>query len=234
MDMKKTAVVIDFFGTLTPSMPGSVWTEHAALSAAPLGIPAASWRAALDGSFAERATGLLGDLPATFRTLAERCGASPSEEQIAQACEARRAAQGSLFVCRGDAIGSLAGLRARGLRLALLSDCSLELPEAWPQLPVAEYFDTAVFSCLAGFRKPDPRLFEMVTTQLGVAPEECLYIGDGGGRELTGATKAGMKALMLRAPDWYLDDPHSREDDWDGEEVASFTELLARPEISAS
>jgi hypothetical protein len=59
--MAVAAVIFDFFGTLTPSTPTSVWDDHAARSAAPLSIPARAWRAVLDASFPERATGSLGD-----------------------------------------------------------------------------------------------------------------------------------------------------------------------------
>ena len=37
--------------------------------------------------------------------------------------------------------------------------------------------------------------------ELGVPPERCLYVGDGGSRELTGAIEAGMTAVRLNAPD---------------------------------
>ena len=37
--------------------------------------------------------------------------------------------------------------------------------------------------------------------RLRVEPEECLYVGDGGSRELTGAAAVGMTAVRLVAPD---------------------------------
>ncbi|WSD91617.1 hypothetical protein OG925_48215 [Streptomyces canus] len=127
--MATTAVIFDFFGTLTPSTPTNVWDDHAARSAAHLGIPVRTWRAAPDASFPERATGSLGDLAATFRTLAHRIGADPSEKAIAAACSARMAAQRELFVLRADAVSTLAELRVRGLRLGVLSDCTAELAD---------------------------------------------------------------------------------------------------------
>src|SRR5258708_741174 len=107
-----------------------------------------------------------------------------------------------------------------------------ELPAAWPGLPVAELFDAAAFSCEIGARKPDPIVFKTIAGRLGVVPEDCLYVGDGGGHELTGSSAVGMTAVMLRAPDWHLNDAHAREDDWPGESVASFTELLTRTDLS--
>lgn len=222
-----TAVVIDFFGTLTKSTPDEVWYQAAAASAAPLDVPPAQWREVLTASFVERATGALGDLSETFRVLARRCGIEPTEAALAEACDARVKAQNALFVFREDAPAALQALKARGYRLGLLSDCTPELPVAWPDLAVADFFDTAVFSCAEGLKKPDPAFFRLVADRLGVAPADCLYLGDGGSHELTGAAAVGMTPIMLRAGDWHSNSAHDREDDWSGPEIASFTELIS-------
>jgi len=225
--MPTTAVIFDFFGTLTPSTPTNVWDEHAARSAAPLGIPGPVWRATLDASFPERATGGLGDLAATFRALARRNGVDPSDEALAAACAARLDAQRELFVLRDDAAPTLAELRARGLRVGVLSDCTAELAESWAGLPLAELVDARVLSCEQGRRKPSPELFHLIARLLDAAPEDCLYVGDGGGDELTGASGCGMRAFMLRAADWADNDAHPREDDWTGPALPSLTSVLA-------
>jgi putative hydrolase of the HAD superfamily len=224
--MSFAAVIFDFFGTLTPSTPEHVWQDHTARSAAPLGLDAATWRRALDESWAERATGVLGDLPATFRELARRHGVVPGDEALRAACSARRAAQDELFVFRDDALAVLAEVRSRGLRLGVLSDCTAELAEAWVRLPVAGLVDARVLSCEAGRRKPDPELFAAIAGLLGVAMRDCLYVGDGGGHELSGASACGMHAVMLRAPDWYANSSHAREDDWAGPWVPSLSAVL--------
>ncbi|TDD46035.1 hypothetical protein E1286_22195 [Nonomuraea terrae] len=148
--MSPAAVVFDFFGTLTPSTPAHVWDDHAARSAAPLGIPAPAWRAILNDSFSERATGVLGDLAATFLALARRHGVDPGEEALTAACAARAASQRELFVLRDDVIPTLSALRERGSRVGVLSDCTVELVDAWPGLALAELVDARVFSCEEG------------------------------------------------------------------------------------
>ncbi len=224
--MPITAVIFDFFGTLTPSTPEHVWREHTARSAAPLGISAGAWRSALDSSWPERAAGLLGDLPATFRELARRSGAEPTDEALAAACAARAAAQRELLVFRPDALEVLARVRALGLKVGVLSDCTTELAEAWASLAVAALVDARVLSCEVGRRKPDPELFGLIARLLGVAPPHCLYVGDGGGGELTGAARCGMAAVMLRAGDWDVNVAHGREDTWPGRRVSSLSEVL--------
>jgi putative hydrolase of the HAD superfamily len=219
-------VIFDFFGTLTPSTPEEVWHEHTSRSAGVLGIDGATWRQALDESWAERATGALGDMPSTFRELARRCGAEPTDEALAAACAARSAAQRELYVFRPDALEVLARVRSLGYRLGILSDCTIELADAWDALPVAGLVHARVLSCEVGRRKPDPELFALIAAGLGAKPAQCLYIGDGGGRELTGASRCGMTAVMLRADDWHANAAHNREDDWAGPEVPSLTAVL--------
>lgn len=219
-------MIIDFFGTLTTSTPDDVWFRAAAASAAPLGLPAAQWRTALDDSFAERATGVLGDLPESFRELARRCGTEPTEAALAEACQARVNAHNALFDFRPDAVAALTALKARGLLLGLLSDCTPELPVAWPAFAVAPYFDATAFSCDEQLKKPNPAFFRRICERLDVAPADCLYIGDGGSRELSGAAAVGMTPFMLRADDWHKNSAHDREDDWSGPEIDSFTALI--------
>ncbi|MEV4555419.1 HAD family hydrolase [Kitasatospora sp. NPDC049285] len=210
------AVVFDFFCTLTPAVPSATWDEHAARSAAPLGIEAGRWRDALDESFPERVVGALGDLPQTLRTLAARCGVTPDEEALAAACAARLAAQRELFALRPDAEPTLERIAGFGVKVGVLSDCATELADSWPLLPIARYVDAAVLSCREGRRKPDPVLYATVAERLGVAPRRCLYVGDGGGGELSGARAAGMTAVLLRAVDWAADGAPGREADWSG------------------
>jgi putative hydrolase of the HAD superfamily len=38
--------------------------------------------------------------------------------------------------------------------------------------------------------KPDPRIFQLACKRLGLQPEDCLYVGDGGSNEFTAAKEA--------------------------------------------
>lgn len=223
--MRIKAVVFDFFATLTPGTPESVWAAHATQSAAPLGIPGEIWRKALDESFSERAIGALGNLESTFRVLAHRCGIAPDGERVKAACHERRAAQYTLFRLRDDAESVLTALRAAEIGLGVLSDCTIELAEAWPSLTVSKLVDAAVLSCEVGMRKPDPKMYQAIADQIGIAPEQCLYVGDGGGGELTGAGMAGMTPVMLRADDWHDTHTHNREDSWSGMTIGALSEV---------
>lgn len=89
-----------------------------------------------------------------------------------------------------------------------------------------------MLSCEEGRRKPDPELFRLVASRLDTDPQNCLYIGDRGGDELTGASNCGMQAYMLRAADWADNDAHAREDNWAGPFLPSLTDVLSLLEPS--
>ena len=56
--------------------------------------------------------------------------------------------------------------------------------------------DSIVLSCETGLVKPDPEIFMLCSARLGVHPEDCLYVGDGGSDELRGASMVGMTPVQ--------------------------------------
>jgi putative hydrolase of the HAD superfamily len=219
------AVVFDFYGTLTPVSPADIWTEHISRLAAAFGVAPQDLTRVLDETYPERFIGALGDARQTLRALAGRLGVQVSDQQLDEAARLRQEIQESGFRLRPEALPVIGQLRERGLRTGLVSDCTSELPEAWPRLPVSALIDAPVFSCVEGMRKPDPRLFRTVAARLGADPAACLYVGDGGGRELTGSTAVGMRAVLLAGPDWHSNRVYDREKGWDGLRIGSLTEL---------
>ena len=223
----RLAVVFDFYGTLSVSATAAARRAGATRIAAALGIAAESLHAAIAATFTERASGSCGDLEQTMRWLAVRCGASPEADQIAAACAIRMQTE-SVYAraLRPEAEPTLRELRERGVKIGLLSDCTHELPEIWASLPIARYVDATVFSVLIGARKPHPTLYEAITSQLAVDPAACLYVGDGGSGELTGAERAGMTPLRLVATDAAEAIVYDPDTAWTGPAISSLSEVL--------
>ncbi len=103
----------------------------------------------------------------------------------------------------------------------MVSDCTSDLPALLPSLPIAGLLDATVYSVHLGVTKPHPALFQTACLRLGVAAEQCLYVGDGGGRELSGARSVGMTAVRLAAPDLAGHLVFDREPNWAGMSVSS-------------
>ena len=220
-----TAAVFDFYGTLTPVSPGEAWAANAARLAAVMGVDPAALMQVLDETFPERISGALGGVRQTMQEVADRLGVTLTRQRLEAATRARREIQESMFALRPEALGVIRQLRARGLKIGLVSDCTSELPDAWARLPLADLVDTAVFSCIEGTLKPDPRMFRAVAERLPADPSRCVYVGDGAGRELTGASAIGMHAVLLAGRDWYQHRDRNRESDWTGPRIGSLTEL---------
>jgi putative hydrolase of the HAD superfamily len=191
-------VLFDFFGTLTGPVQRGPLHETMADT---LGCAADALIDVLDRSFYLRASGALGDAVATLRWVCEQAGARPSESALRAAVAVRFAAVRADTRLRADAVRTLRALRRRRVRTGLVSDCTHELPAFLPQLPIAPLLQVRVFSVQVGRCKPDPAIYLAACERLGVPPRQCLYVGDGGSQELTGATRAGLAAVRLAAPD---------------------------------
>ncbi len=95
----------------------------------------------------------------------------------------------------------LEALKAKSILIGLVSNCYLEEAAVIRKSVLLPYFDGVSLSCEEGVVKPDKAIFHRCLERLKVKPEECLYIGDGGSRELGAAQGLGMKALQAA---WYL------------------------------
>jgi putative hydrolase of the HAD superfamily len=183
-------------------------------------------RGVLDRTFHSRARGTFGSAEATLRWVSEQAGGRPRPEQLQAAVPARVDALRADTRLRPDAVSALTAVKARGLSTALISDCTHELPAFLPSLPVSDLLDARVFSVEVGFCKPDPRIYRAACEMLGVRAEECVYVGDGGSRELTGAAAVGMTPVRLDAPDLRNHLVFDRDTGFAGLSVPSLTDLL--------
>lgn len=219
-----SAVLFDFFGTLTYSVRRG--PLHAAV-AQTLGCDLSSLFAVLDRSFYARARGAYGSAEDTLRWICEQAGASRAAGRALRvAADFRLAAISADTRLRADAVGTLRALRERGLGTAVVSDCTHELPALMPFLPVAPLLDAHAYSVEIGHCKPAPEIYLAACARLGVVPERCLYVGDGGSQELTGAAGLGMTAVRLAAPDLASHLVFNADDQWSGPSVTALSDLL--------
>jgi putative hydrolase of the HAD superfamily len=136
----------------------------------------------------------------------------PAEELV----ELRRASSLGLFAeLRPGVLETVAELRRRALRVGLITVCSEDVVDIWDETPFAGVFDSVVYSCSCGLRKPDPRIFELSLRELGVAAAEAIFVGDGANDELAGAERVGMRAVQIGAGQ-----------PWDGERITTIPEVL--------
>lgn len=217
------AVLFDFFGTLTRAVRRG--PAHARIARL-LGCDPATLVEVLDRSYHARARGGFGSAEETLRWLAAEAGANPSDRTLRAAAAARQEAIWADTTLRPEAVPTLRALRGRGLRTAVVSDCTHELPEVLARLPVHRLLDARVLSVEMGICKPEPGMFLSAAALVGARPEECLYVGDGGSRELSGAEAVGMTAVRLRAPDLAGHLTFNPDTAWSGTDITGLTDTI--------
>ncbi len=93
------------------------------------------------------------------------------------------------------------GLRARGYRMALLTNNVREWEPLWrSMLPVDEIFELVVDSAFVGVRKPEPEIYELTLERLGggIGAGECLFVDDVEDN-VAAARTLGMTAVHFRS-----------------------------------
>ena len=225
--MKYEAVIFDLFGTLIPNMSLS---EHRAVltrMADVLSAPPDDFVQLWFDTFNERSTGIFQSPDDNIEYICRTLGVSVNETKLKRATQIRFDYSVRSIVPRSDAIETLSHLKYEGCKTGLISDCSAEVPAIWKDTPFAPLIDVPIFSCTAGMRKPDQRIYQKAVKQLGVTPRVCLYVGDGSSQELTGASQVGMQAVLLRLPGEEGADVHRiNSEEWRGPVISSLTEVL--------
>ena len=220
-----SAVVFDLFGTLVPGGTSSQRAKVSRTMAADLSVDPAQFLAAFEDTFDARTRGFLGDLASTLGVVAEQLGARPSVEAIARAAARRLGLTRTLHQATW-ALPVLDDLRRAGLSLAVVSDCSPDTPAVWPGSALSERFDAVSFSCVVGVRKPDPRIYRVVLDQLQLRAENCIYVGDGGSQELSGASKLGMRAVWFDNASGPSTARFNAETGWTGERITDLRQII--------
>lgn len=117
-----------------------------------------------------------------------------------QAAQAYAAGVGDDAVPLHGAHEMLRQLKSRGLRLGLLSNTT------WPgqfhrqalqDLGLLELLDEAVFSSDVGLWKPNTPAFRHVLDLLDVSPAQAVFVGDLPEIDVTGAQRAGLRAVWI-------------------------------------
>ena len=220
------AVIFDLFGTLIDERA----EEYAVLMhtmALLLGVTDDALCAASAGDAPLRDQGIYRSVGHQFDVLCMKLGVSPAPDHVAAAIEEYSQMQHRRLVPRDGVLETLAAIGGQGLKRGLISNASQVIVDLWPDTAFPPYFEDSLFSCQVKIVKPDPAIYLLACNHLGVSPADCLYVGDGGANELTGAATVGMTAVLL-VP--VHDDPTAlgaKRQAWDGQQVASIPDVLS-------
>ncbi len=226
INKKYEAVIFDLFGTLIDNFSRREYESVLAEMASILAVPYDEFTLLWFDSFHQRITGAFPTPKANIEHICQKLGIQVTDAQIKLAGRVRLDYTTRSFKPRPGSVEVLTHLKSEGYKTGLISDCSSEIPTVWGNTALAPLFDVAVFSCIVGIKKPNPRIYQAATDQLAVKPQTCLYIGDGSSQELTGASRVGMHPVLIRLPDESADAHFIDREEWDGPAISSLQEVL--------
>ena len=99
----------------------------------------------------------------------------------------------------------LSRLKARGLKLGVVSNFDRRLHAVLDHLDLTPFFTQVVISSEVGIDKPDPAIFRIALAALETPPAEAVHVGDDPKRDW-GATAAGLRVFKLQRPGHSLQD----------------------------
>jgi len=129
---------------------------------------------------------------ATFQDLVP----APQREALFQ-CLYDRFRRPNAWRVHDDVLPTLAALKAKKIRLAVVSNWDDRLPPLLKALDLERWFEVSAISFQLNAPKPDPRLFRHAAEQLELEPRHLLHVGDSEREDLQGALAAGFQALLL-------------------------------------
>ena len=191
----KRAILFDLFHTLVEVKPEA---GNGRYTPDILGIDRVRWNEEIWSDTSDRVLGRDKDPLSIIRKIAHKIDPTVSEDRIAEAAESRRKRFAmALEQVNPDTVNTVARLKKMGLRIGLVSNADVTEVSAWPRSPLAPHFDSAVFSCHVGMKKPDQGIYEHALSELGVKASDALFVGDGGSDELKGARSVGLTTVMM-------------------------------------
>ncbi len=184
-----------------------------------LGLSKEQWRYYWLKFHDTRMKGEIPDYPSVLREICRSSGVNADEVVIQELYQQRLRAKERLFQRVDPAVVRMIGmLSKKGMRITVLSDVAVEEVAAWPNSVLAEMIDYPVFSFQVGLMKPDPKIYRLACQRVESAPENTVFIGDGGSRELFGAKRVGLTPVwatwfLEKWPEWRMDyvDPFALE-----------------------
>lgn len=218
------AFCFDLFDTLADAHRQLVRTESDAL-----GVTREEWDAAMweEKLCYDRGIGNI----ASIREMIDRaCDALPVPVTEEQRIAAMNARYERFRLCMTEIdpqiVSTIRQLKERGYKIGLISNADICDEACWPQSPLYPYFDDTIFSCDVHLLKPDAAIYRLSLEHLGVAPEDAVFVGDGGSDELAGAKAVGLRTVCTEYLKTHSEERRRRIHEYADRVITRFEELL--------
>jgi putative hydrolase of the HAD superfamily len=167
------ACLVDVYNTILRCDFVELRTELPAL----VGVPADVWRTGYDRIDGDLNTGRLSKSEA-FGQLLRDSGVAPRPALLRALVDRDRELLLATARLYDDAIGFLKQIRARGSKIAIVSNCSEHTRPLLTELGIDVLVDALVLSCEVGAAKPDAKIFRSALDQLDVTADAAVFVDD--------------------------------------------------------
>jgi len=194
--MPRRVVLFDVGGPLDTEFAWEIAVDGAIASACGLeGIPIGQTEldAASDAAVEAHAPDAYAHMVETL------CGGEPTTVARVRARVRAILSDLEVFQLRPGMDGLLDRLVGQGLRLGIVANQPARARERLERAGILRHFSALHLSGREGARKPDPSAFLAVTEVLGVAPADCVMVGDRIDNDIAPARQLGMAAILLRS-----------------------------------
>ncbi len=96
-----------------------------------------------------------------------------------------------------DVLPVLSQLKEKGLILGLISNVDRDMSPLFQKLGLKPLLDVVVTPQDSGYAKPQPEIFNEAARKAGIKTSEAMYVGDQYQIDAIGASRAGMKGILL-------------------------------------
>ena len=229
--MPYKAIIFDLYGTLVGNFSRKGYDPVQKEMAEILNVPYPKFWQTMGETFKDRTLGNNRSFEDNIVEVCRRLNAKVDKTQIEQTVVLNYEFTRNSIIPESEVLEALDLLKRTDFHIGLITNCNANVPLLFPESPLAQYIDVPVFSCEERIRKPSRRIYQIASERLKIQPQECLYVGDGSGEELTGAAAVGMLPILKRTDLTDVYDPHRPEvENWQGiaiDEIAEVCDIVS-------
>lgn len=96
-----------------------------------------------------------------------------------------------------ETVAVLRDLKARGLKLGVISNFDNRIYSVMKSLGILSFFDAITISSETGYSKPDLEIFKAAARALDTRPSETLLVGDSIHDDVEAGTRAGLHTVLI-------------------------------------
>jgi putative hydrolase of the HAD superfamily len=186
------AALLDLYDTVARTR----WKELSDRIAGELSIDMTELYRAYDLTRPERSVGAFEGPEGDMAAVVEAAGFDPSPVLIERLVAMEREFSERGVELWEDSLPVVQELRSRGVKTALVSNCSHSTRGIVDRLGIAEAFDAVVLSFEVGLRKPDPKIYREALRRVDAEPARAVFVDDQP-EYCDGAAAIGIETFLI-------------------------------------